>query len=482
MTGNPVNLKTTPVPFSTPPLLIDQTVNWSLTTPFGIAYGPFSVDNPFAGVWNSGHLNDVVLCPTNVPPGSQTPGLSALLVGADAAGVWNVGAAISVIPTNFDPDSPTAPTPTSSPYSHNWDAPGTVCLCRGLEPEHVYAGTGDVLNGVTTGYLYETVATNGVYSLSTWRLAPNATGAPTNFETIYRILVVKGAVNRIVMATNIGVYWSVIPAPSGNYDWQHVTKLANGKPFPLGAYSSVAAAPDGVVVAAYGDGAGHSGIFYGDWSSGELTMTLATVPAAAQDSFTTFDQNMYRISLAASARQPSVIYAIGSAIDDTIYAILVSQDGGKTWTKPYDPQNQSVAPKVTTSAGVKLLFTEAGNQGRYNQAIAASPTDVITLAIGWQNGTYISNDGGKSFVIQSAGDELHHDVHGLYFDPGDPSGETLYICSDGGLAVTRDLGATFEFQLQPVPGNSSALQYHKPARLLWHDVGVPAAAGLWNPG
>ena len=360
MTGNPVNLKTTPVPFSTPPLLIDQTVNWSLTTPFGIAYGPFSVDNPFAGVWNSGHLNDVVLCPTNVPPGSQTPGLSALLVGADAAGVWNVGAAISVIPTNFDPDSPTAPTPTSSPYSHNWDAPGTVCLCRGLEPEHVYAGTGDVLNGVTTGYLYETVATNGVYSLSTWRLAPNATGAPTNFETIYRILVVKGAVNRIVMATNIGVYWSVIPAPSGNYDWQHVTKLANGKPFPLGAYSSVAAAPDGVVVAAYGDGAGHSGIFYGDWSSGELTMTLATVPAAAQDSFTTFDQNMYRISLAASARQPSVIYAIGSAIDDTIYAILVSQDGGKTWTKPYDPQNQSVARESNHVSGCKArgLFTK----------------------------------------------------------------------------------------------------------------------------
>jgi hypothetical protein len=427
-------------------------VNWSLTTPFGIAYGPFSVDNPFGGVWNSGHLNDVLLCPTNVPPGGQTPGPSALLVGADAAGVWNVGAAISVIPTNFDPDSPTAPTPTSSPYSHDWGAPGTVCLCQGMEPEHVYAGTGDVLNGVSTGYLYETVAANGVYSLSNWRLAPNAAGESTNFGAIFRILVVKGAVNRIVMATNIGVYWSVIPAPGGNYAWQQVTKLANGKPFPPGAYSSVVAAPGVVVVAAYGVdyATGLSGIFYGDWSSGELTMTLATVPAAAPDSFTTFDQNIYRISLAASTKQSSVIYAIGSAIDDAIYAILVSKDGGKTWTKPYDPQklSQSAAPNVSTSAGVKLgdtLFANAGVQGRYNQAIAASPTDVNTLAIGWQNGTYISRDGGNSFVVlQSAGAEFHHDIHCLYFDPGDPRGETLYICSDGGLAVTRDLGATFD--------------------------------------
>ena len=42
------------------------------------------------------------------------------------------------------------------------------------------------------------------------------------------------------------------------------------------------------------------------------------------------------------------------------------------------------------------------------------------------------------------GTGLHGDVHGLYFDPADASGRTLYICSDGGVMMTHDLGQTFD--------------------------------------
>lgn len=452
MPANPVNLKTNPIPaLPAQPLSADTTVQWSLTTPFGISYGPFSVDNPFGGVWNSGHLNDVLLCTTNVPPGSKSPGPRALLVGADSGGVWSVGDPISVIPTNFDPNSPNPPAPTSSCLSNDWDTPGVVCLCAGPEPEHVYAGTSDVLQGAWKGYVYETVATNGVYSLSTWRRAPNATGDFTDFGGLWKILVIKGSPNRIVLAANSGVFWANIPAPGGNYAWQQVTKLADGKTFPPGAYSGLAPAPGGnVVVAALGVdyATGLYGIFYGNWSGSELTMTRATVPSSGPQSLTTFDQNMYRTTLCASPSDPSVIYAISAAIGSGIYAILVSSNGGENWIKPYDPSNlsQTAAPNVFTQAGAQMsgtLFTNAGGQGSYNQGLAVSPANVNTLAIGWQNGTYTSTDGGKNWKYLQV-DGLHHDVHALYFDPADTSGHTLYICSDGGLAVTKDLGTTVD--------------------------------------
>lgn len=452
MPSKSANLKAKTVAASSPqPLAVDSTVQWSLTTPFGISYGPFSVDNPFAGAWNSGHLNDVLLCTTNQPPGSTSQGPRALLVGADSGGVWNVGAAISVIPTNFDPNSSDPPAPTSACLSNDWDTPGIVCLCQGPQLEHVYAGTSDVLNGNVTGYVYETVATNGVYSLTAWRPVPNATGALTDFGIVWKILVVKGSPNRIVLATNIGVYWANIPAPGGNYAWQQVTKLSDGKPFPPGAYSGLAPGPGGsVVVAASGVNyaSGLYGIFHGSWSAGELTMTRATVPASGPQSLTTFDQNMYRTTLAASVSDPSVMYAISASVGSTIYAILVSSNGGQTWIKPYDAQDasQTSAPNVSTQAGTPIsggLFANAGGQGSYNQAIAISPTNINTLAIGWQNGTYLSQDGGKNWIyLQAPG--LHADVHGIYFDPADSKGQTFYICSDGGLAVTKDLGATFD--------------------------------------
>lgn len=38
---------------------------------------------------------------------------------------------------------------------------------------------------------------------------------------------------------------------------------------------------------------------------------------------------------------------------------------------------------------------------------------------------------------------LHDDVHAVYFDPTNPPNERLYVCSDGGVALTVDRGQTF---------------------------------------
>src|ERR1035437_2014341 len=123
MPARPENLTVSgPAPAAPAALPIDPTVKWSLTTPFGIQIGPPQETNAFAGPWLSGHLNDVLLVPN---ASGQNP---VLLAGADPGGVWNVGPAISVIPTNFDPNSPNHPSPTSQCLSNDWDVPGVVCL------------------------------------------------------------------------------------------------------------------------------------------------------------------------------------------------------------------------------------------------------------------------------------------------------------------------------------------------------------------
>jgi hypothetical protein len=38
---------------------------------------------------------------------------------------------------------------------------------------------------------------------------------------------------------------------------------------------------------------------------------------------------------------------------------------------------------------------------------------------------------------------LHDDVHGVHFDPTSPPNERLYVCSDGGVALTVDRGQTY---------------------------------------
>ncbi len=378
----------------------DLGIRWGLANPFGILANHTSATDPFQGDWFAGHVNAVL-------PILGGPDAGGLLVGANTGGVWLVGTAT--------PDIPAA----AQPLSDDWDDPNISCLTQGpLDPEHFYAGA--------SGYVYET---NPLHdgSLRAWRrISPN-------FGGIFTIGIVPGAPSRVVLASGAGVFWAELPALGSNYVWHAVTTMTDGSTFPPGTYSGLAVSGLRVVVAAWGVDleTHHYGIFHGDWSTGDLQLARSDMPPRGPTDFTSVDQNMFRTTLAVCANDPVVLYAVSSTDQETLGPMLRSGDGGRSWSL--------LSPTVNGQP----LAALAGKQGSYNNCIGVAPTQGEFVAVGWQNGTFVSHDGGGTFARYS-GSALHSDVHCLTYDPRDPAGKTLYIGSDGGVAVTRDDGVSFD--------------------------------------
>jgi hypothetical protein len=391
-------------------------VNWTLANPFGIEIRSLSTTDPLAGIFHTGHVNDVL----------ALRGLlqGALLAGTDAGGVWFLqqpGSSIS---------------PTASPLTSDWVNNTVTSLCQGPHStDHVYVGTGHIWPPYSPGALYETENFFG----TSRDISPPGAG------NINKILVTHGNPQRLVVAAAGGVFWANIPQPGGSYQglWNQVQSL------PQGSYSGLALGPnDRIVVAAWGTTFGSkifSGIYYGDWSTGSLVLSRvpdANMPSPPPQSLITFAQGMGRTSIASSPQNTLVMYAVsavmntGLAITNAgpIYAVLASPDGGATW-------KQVATPPLTDPTG----RPEPQNQGWYNNCLSVSPFDPNVVAIGWQK-HFVSRNGGSSWQVfdyHQGFTALHDDVHTVYFDPTTPD-ERLYICSDGGVAFTVDRGDSFD--------------------------------------
>jgi hypothetical protein len=94
----------------------------------------------------------------------------------------------------------------------------------------------------------------------------------------------------------------------------------------------------------------------------------------------------------------------------------------------------------------QALIDKAGFQGEYNNCIAVAPTDPTRVLVGWQAGTFHLTGSGDAFTLfdGSFDANMHSDVHGVYFDPADPANDTFYICSDGGVAKTKNGSKPFD--------------------------------------
>lgn len=265
--------------------------------------------------------------------------------------------------------------------------------------------------------------------------------SPVGIGTVYRIVITTANPRRIVMATDAGVFWSPLPAAgSSSHSWQKLS-------LPGGTYAGLALGRgDRIVAAAWGGGSGaevvsgHFGIFYGDGDWSVMTkVSDLNLPSAPSRSFVTFAEGMGRTSVASCSQHPEIMYAISSDTSSKyIHGVLKSGDNGNSWRLV--DANQA-------------LQENAGGQGDWNNCIAVAPTDPTRVLFGWQAGTFQLTDSGKAFTqfddpaFRSAAQGnagLHDDVHAVYFDPADLTNNTFYICSDGGVAKTRDGGKTFD--------------------------------------
>ena len=142
-----------------------------------------------------------------------------------------------------------------------------------------------------------------------------------------------------------------------------------------------------------------------------------------------------RTELAVSAANPNIVYAIVAMSDGGMKGIYKSTNGGENFSVIYNDKNL---------LGWNSTGTDAGGQGWYDLAIAASPTDANTILIGGVN-TWRSTNGGTSWSLvnhwtgSGGKPAIHADKHMLRFrNNGD-----LFETNDGGVYISTNDGTSW---------------------------------------
>jgi hypothetical protein len=258
---------------------------------------------------------------------------------------------------------------------------------------------------------------------------------------------------KLVLATDAGVWWAPLLAPGASANqqaayWQNPgawqqAMITGAPPNPSNAFCSIVAFVNGVVAAAT-DGATYTGSWVGNtlvltWRGNPLTSVnaIAIAPsymALCKDRENTDPLTPWIWAAARDSKPPP-------GVNTDLAGIMQSTDGGSTWNIVANAQTDQALQKVGTSAGMPVSLAVWG----------------ATIVVGWQN-LQISHDGGASWVSSLNGEpRLHQDTRAARFldvpsntytfgGEGGPRGKTfprLFICSDGGLASSDDLGRTW---------------------------------------
>ena len=255
---------------------------------------------------------------------------------------------------------------------------------------------------------------------------------PVPFSAACNAIVTFANPGRIVVANNDNVWWS--PIPNNTFDVSgYVWRISQG--LPSANYSGMAVGSDTSVVAAIsaaltlkGSPPNPAGIYRGTFQGIDLVFTQSKIIG-------TDPSLMRRTSVASCLNDPRRLYAVSAGDNDQILAVLSSRDGGINWTAATVPNR-----------------SDAGFQGFYNNCIAVSAQRPDVVVIGWlSGGAFWSTDAAQTWShphTQESNGHLHNDLHALYFasNPNDAS-ETVYVGGDGGIVFTRDLGITYDSQL-----------------------------------
>jgi hypothetical protein len=291
-------------------------------------------------------------------------------------------------------------------------------------PKNVYAGGGS---------LYET------RDLLNWKKI-----ADDSIRDVHRIAVLMKS-KRIVVATRDGIFWSDIPAAGGSYTFKAAIYDATAAPLagkvtgswfglaPSGFREFRHGSKDSIVASPYGgvSATGFYGLFTGRWNGSDLILSRATING--------FDATkIFSACITSCAKTLSTLYAsVSNANPGNLLGVLKSTDAGTTWNPCRNVIRNSDAANT-----VSQLEDAAGEQGNiWNNCISVAPFDPDWVALGWQHGPFVSQDGGNTwFAVESQ--NWHADIHGLTFAVSiDPpkliNSPVLYVASDGGIASTN---------------------------------------------
>ncbi|MBX7051789.1 MAG: T9SS type A sorting domain-containing protein [Flavobacteriales bacterium] len=166
-------------------------------------------------------------------------------------------------------------------------------------------------------------------------------------------------------------------------------------------------------------------------TNGGVTWTLITagLPAVA---------DAQRMSIAVSAADPTVVYALASGNDSGLLGVWKSTDSGTTFTQMADNNPNYLNWDTSATANT-------GGQGWYDLRIEAKETDANVIYIGGVN-VWRSSNGGSTFSLVGhwygggGAPYVHADIHAIYQVPGT---SRILVGCDGGVFTTTNEGVNF---------------------------------------
>jgi hypothetical protein len=357
--------------------------SWSLVNPFGLQQN----DGTFmAGrMWDAIEMSD-----------------GQVLAASDITGVWWLRRGQQAVP-----------------LSTNWTDSVIFSLAANTAVPRNFFAAGLSEDG-SRGILYSTRLSTAAPLFEPW----DQVTLPPGTGVIRRILTLNNP-PRLIVASDQTIYWTDLNA-SGIYTWHAAQGSVRGPFFDLDEGPAGTIMVGTIVFAAGSDNASpvRKGVWTGSGTSTQLQLMNVTFNATSSVPYDIAAMNV--TSVAVSSGNRNIMYCSGGNAAGMCDRFYQSTNGGLSWN-----------PKMMNDAagGGPIGPRFEGRQGvGFNNSLAASPTDLNTVVLGWVH-SWISRDGGNTFTRIGG---VHDDHHGLAF-----FGNLLYDCSDGGIWTTKDVGTTW---------------------------------------